>query len=96
MKIMTALTSAALFATAFPALADMTMVSCPGYVVSMSDEIAIQAEALAGSTREFERIVCERSTAAEDMSGDPQIVPVYIEELDVTTRMAIFPIGDDS
>ncbi|MEM9474241.1 MAG: hypothetical protein AAGA71_03045 [Pseudomonadota bacterium] len=81
--------------TAAPAMANTTMVSCPGYVVAMTDDVAIQGQVLAGSVGAFERVVCERSSNNE-VSGAPESFPVFIEELGVTTRIVIFPIDEDN
>ena len=86
---------AALMAVAAPAFANVTMVSCPGYVVSMADDIAIRGISLAGSQIAFEELVCERSSADADGLDAPLISPVFIEELGITTRISLFPMDDD-
>ena len=85
------LAAAAFAALTAPAFANTTSVACPGYVIAMSDEVAIRGEALAGSYSAFERVVCERSTDAADLDTITAR-PVFIEELGVTTRVVIFPI----
>ncbi|WP_179380908.1 hypothetical protein [Jannaschia marina] len=79
--------------TGAPAFANTTQVSCPdgGYVIAMSAAVAIQGKAQAGGTRGFERVVCERSADAANLeSGSTTVVPVFIEELGVATRVVIF------
>lgn len=96
MKILyTGLAAAAVLALAAPASANTTMVSCTDYIISMTDEVAIQGQALAGSLAAFERVVCERSSAQADVEV-PTTIPVFIEELGITTRIGIFPTSDDN
>ena len=92
--IKTSLLAAALMAVTAPAFANVTMVTCIGYVVSMSDEAAIRGQALAGSVAGFERVVCERSAAMSDVD-EATVTPVFIEELGITSRIGIFPIDDE-
>ncbi|MEM0937230.1 MAG: hypothetical protein AAF646_00395 [Pseudomonadota bacterium] len=90
------LAAAALALTvSLPAQANTTMVACTGYVVSMSDDIAIRGQVMAGSLAAFEKTVCEHSEAEADFDGSPRTIPVFIEALNVSTRVTIFPVSDD-
>lgn len=77
------------------AWADTTMVNCHGYVIGLSDKIAIEAQVRAGTMREFEQLVCDRSAEAAKLTGGAQVIPVFVEELGVSTRVVIFPNRDD-
>ena len=88
--------SVAALAMAAPVLASTTMVSCPGYVISLSDDVAIQGQGRAGSVAAFEKIVCEHSSDAKNLEGYPKIIPVFIEQLGVSFRVAIFPMSNNS
>lgn len=81
---------AALAATA--AAANTTSVNCDGYVIAISDNVAAQGEAMAGSLRAFRSQVCERSAgiAANVEKGTVDTIPVFVEELGVRTRVVIF------
>ncbi|MEL6522808.1 MAG: hypothetical protein AAFQ66_17700 [Pseudomonadota bacterium] len=83
-------TIAALATTA--AMADTTSVNCTGYVVAISDSVAVQGEAMAGTQREFEDMVCSRSAelAGGVEDGTIATIPVFVEELGVSTRVVIF------
>lgn len=94
LKISAAATALAMVAA--PAFANTTSVSCPGYVISMSDTVAIQGEAQAGGTAAFHRVVCERSSeAANQEDGTVQTYPVFIEALGISTRVVVFKTGGD-
>lgn len=93
--VSTSLVAAALTAVTAPAFANVTLVNCPGYVVSLSDEAAIRGQALSGSYTAFERVVCERSAASADVE-QPIVFPVFIEELGITSRIGIFPTEGDA
>ncbi|MEM8572638.1 MAG: hypothetical protein AAGG56_17285 [Pseudomonadota bacterium] len=93
MRVLAAATLA--FTVSLPAQANTVMVACIGYVVSMSEDIAIQGQVMAGSLAAFEKTVCEHSEAEADFDGSPRVIPVFIEALDVSTRVTIFPGSDD-
>lgn len=61
----------------------------------MTDEVAIKGQAQAGSLAGFEKAVCDRSSDAADLEGEPKIIPVFIESLGIATRVVVFPIGDN-
>ena len=86
---------AVLPAISAPALANTTAVSCPGYVIALQDAIAIQAQVQTGSQTAFERIVCERSADLADDLDRTSVIPVFIEELGVASRVGIFPTDDE-
>ena len=86
---------AALPALAAPAaFANTTSVTCEGYVIALQDEVAIQAQVQIGSQSAFENLVCERSADMASSIDDVQTIPVFIEELNVATRVVIFSTDD--
>ena len=86
-----ALAASSVLISATASFANTTMVNCDGYVVSMSDEIAIQGQAKAGTVAGFEKAVCDRSSDLAQGAGEgATIIPVFVEELGVATRAVIF------
>jgi hypothetical protein len=82
---------------AAPAFATSNLVNCEGYLIGLSDDVLIEGQARAGSVAAFEQRVCESSaTQAGDIS-DITVYPVFIEELDMATRVIVFPksLDDD-
>lgn len=80
----------ALFASMGSAMANTTSVSCPGYVIAIADDVAIEGEIMAGTRTAFETEVCSRSAGiAEDVEGF-KVIPVFIEEMGITTRVVVF------
>ncbi|MEL6169780.1 MAG: hypothetical protein AAFR35_13905 [Pseudomonadota bacterium] len=73
------------------ALADTSMINCPGYIIAISDDLAIEGQARAGNLAAFERLVCERSSNLSANTDSATTIPVYVEELGITTRVIIFP-----
>jgi hypothetical protein len=92
--LVSAMTAAAIVATAAPALANTTSVSCGTYVVAISDDIAVQGQVLAGSNTAFREAVCNL-TAQHSSLTDPAQVPVYSPGLNLTTRVMIIPVNRD-
>lgn len=93
------ITAAILAVTLLPtaSLANTTMVGCPGHVIALSDEAAIEAQSRIGSEAAFERTVCERSKDLNPSQySNPTRVPIFIEDLNVSTRVVIFPTNDDN
>lgn len=88
-----AFASTAMFSV--PAIADTTTVSCTDYIVAVADEVAIQGEAMAGSLAGFEQEVCARSAEMADGATEPTTHPVFIEEMGISARVVIIPLGDD-
>lgn len=86
---------AALPVLAAPAFANTTSVTCRGYVIALQDAVAIQAQVQIGSQSAFESIVCDRSAALAADVKTVATIPVYIEELNVATRVVIFKANDD-
>jgi hypothetical protein len=95
MKPVLAAALAVLSAAAVPALANTSAVSCDGYVVAIQDSIAIEAQSRAGSMPAYESLVCERSAALAEGVTDLAQVPVFIEELGVSTRILIVKPNSD-
>ncbi|MEM1272962.1 MAG: hypothetical protein AAGF88_04045 [Pseudomonadota bacterium] len=86
--------AAAAFAT--PGYANSTLISCIDYVISITDELAIQGQSAAGSQTAFEQLVCDRSAELDPTQYDvPTVVPVFVEEIGMATRVVIFPTSDD-
>jgi hypothetical protein len=81
---------AALPVLAAPAFANTTTVACPGYVIALQDAVAIQAQVQIGSQSAFESIVCDRSASLASNVEQVETIPVFIEELNVATRVVIF------
>lgn len=78
-----------------PAMANTYMVSCPGYVISLSEDVAIEGQARLGTVAGFEQAVCARSEGAADGLSGPTVTPVFIEELQLATRITVFPMNAD-
>jgi len=94
-KCLAAGAALALTAFAAPAVANTTVVSCGTYAISLTDEVAIKGQAQAGSVAAFEKVVCERSSGAADIEGGPTVIPVFIQELGIATRVVIFPMNQN-
>jgi len=77
------------------AFADTTLVACPGYAVAISEDVAIQGEIMAGTRTAFEQEVCSRSEESADGLKGTKSFPVFIEEMDITTRVIIFGEQED-
>ena len=95
-KYLAAIGTAATIAMVAPASANTTIVGCPGYAISMSDDVAIQGQVQAGSVAAFEKIVCERSSDAADLEGGAKVIPVFIAELGIATRVVVFPQDENN
>ncbi|MFG5380070.1 hypothetical protein [Yoonia sp. R2-816] len=76
----------------------LTSIKCTEYVIVLPEELAIAAEIRAGSTREMNRIVCDRSSSAtEDLyqEDNPHRIAVNVEELGMATYVIIFIYDGD-
>jgi len=80
---------------ASPALATANLVGCTGYAIGLSDEVLIKGQALAGSVAAFEKRVCDSSAENAAKISRPTVYPVFIEELGISTRVIVMPVGDD-
>ncbi len=82
--------------SAAPAMASTTHFKCLGYTVALSDDLVIQGEVLAGSAAAFKKAVCERADAlaAEVENDSVTTIPVFIDSLNMATRVVIFKHGD--
>ncbi len=80
-----------------PLLASTTLVGCQGYLIGITDELVIEGQARAGSQAAFEKLVCDRSAELDPTQYDSAtVVPVFVEELNMSTRVILFPEDDDS
>lgn len=77
------------------ATANMTTVACPGYLVGLTDEVAIQGEIASGTRTAFEAEVCSRSSGLAEGIENAASRPVFIEEFGISTRVLIIPTSDD-
>ena len=92
MKNYTLAASAGLFlAFAAPAFATSNLVNCLNYVIGLSDEVAIEGQARAGSVSAFEQRVCESSSERASDITEVTLYPVFIEELGMATRVIVIP-----
>lgn len=95
-KKLTLVTGLALVCLGSQAMADMTTVACRGYIIGLTDEVAIQGEIATGTRTAFEREVCARSSELAEGINNTTTRPVFIEEMGITTRVLIIPTTDDS
>lgn len=86
----------ALVCLASQAMADMTTIGCRGYIVGITDDVAIQGEIATGTRTAFESEVCSRSAELAEGINTTTTRPVFIEEMGITTRVLIIPTSDDS
>lgn len=83
--------------SASPLMASTTLVGCEGYLIGITDELVIEGQARAGSEAAFEKLVCDRSAELDPTQYDKAtVVPVFVEELNMSTRVILFPEDNDS
>lgn len=88
----TLLASAGLFLMcAAPAFATSNLINCQEYIIGLSDEVLIEGQARAGSVAAFEQRVCESSAGPAGELDEITVYPVFIEELNMATRVIVFP-----
>lgn len=76
---------------AAPAFATSNLISCQGYIIGLSDDVLIEGQARAGSVAAFEQRVCESSAGPAGELDEITVYPVFIEELNMATRVIVFP-----
>lgn len=87
-----ALAAAFLVASLGAASANVTMVNCTDYTLTIADDVVVAGQAKAGSARQFEINACN---LAEQLGMDnfdgPKRVSVRIEGLDMDTVVVVIP-----
>lgn len=79
------------------ASANVTMVTCDDYILSIADDVVVAGQQRVGSAREFELRACNLADQLGlEAADEPYRANVYIEGLDQETVVVVFPLrGED-
>lgn len=90
------LATAFLVATVGTASANVTMVNCPGYILSIADDVVITGQQRMGSAAAFDARACSLADQLGlDAADSPYRARVFIEGLGQETVVVVIPTSDD-
>lgn len=91
-----ALAAALLVASAGAASANVSMVNCQGFSLSIADDVVVAGQERAGSARQFEISACERAQQLPlDKYTGPTRVKIALPALDMETVVVVFPLDKE-
>ncbi|MCA0940523.1 hypothetical protein CLG85_024270 [Yangia mangrovi] len=83
---------AAVFAlSSTAAFANVKQVKCEGFVIAVSEDIAVAAEEKAGSATEAADNICEAAKQISVSGDDPEVHEIVILPYEIRTTVTIFP-----